>query len=400
MSTLHDAFERQAGNAGVPDLDIEELIGQGENRLRRRRLAAFVGGTFAVVAVIMLGVGIALDGPGTRSLGPAHPPPAHSTKDAGTEAPTRQIVYSDHEPGVPGNTVHFGDRLVETGNDQVHLDVTDDGFLYTDRGGVWFSDGGTPEQVGSHLCGASPNGEFSHYANRAVMAANSGSRVAWFDCSLPARPTLVVFDTSSRDEVARRPVGFCQEACELTDVTGESVYFNRGVYTGSPRPDYRYDVRAGQLRTSTLHEYGEDIRRHPRGLILGDDWQTGTPVTGVGRSPAEDGPLRFVVAGSRLVPQVTVNDRDQATPAFDTTTGRALRLRLPPGYHVETVATFGLFDWLDDDTLALVGGPGGQDVERRGDILTCQLSTGRCVVAVRSPRAGTWRIVPEFPLPG
>jgi hypothetical protein len=97
---------------------------------------------------------------------------------------------------------------------------------------------------------------------------------------------------------------------------------------------------------------------------------------------------------------VTVNDRDQATSAFDTATRRALRLRLPAGYHVETTATFRLFNWLDDDTIALVGGPDGQAVEGSADILTCQLSTGRCVVAVRSPEADKWRIVPEFPLPG
>ncbi len=399
MNTLHDAFERQARNSGAPDLDIDELVGRGERRLRRRRLAAVLGGTVAVVVAITFGVGIALNGLGGRSQGPTHLPPTHGTKSAGTDAPTRQIVYSDHKVGAPGDTVHFGDRLVETGNDEVHLDVTDDGFLYTDRGGAWFSDGGTPEQVGSHLCGASPNGEFSHFANRAVMAANSGTTAAWFDCTLPARPSLVVFDTSSRHEVARRPVAFCTAGCELVDVTGESVYFNRGVYTGAPNPDYRFDLTANRLLTSTLQEYADELRSRPRGLVLGDDWRTGTPITGVGRSPAEDGPL-FVVAGSRLVPRVTVNDRDQATSAFDTATRRALHLRLPSGYHVETTATFSPFDWLDDDTLALRGGPEGQDAEGPDDILTCHLSTGRCVVAVPSPDADTGRIVPGSPLPG
>jgi hypothetical protein len=402
MNTLHEAFERRAGNVGAPDLDVDELVGLGEHRLRRRRLTAVLGATAAVVVAITIGVGIALNGPATQSQGPAHLPSTHVTKkaDADEAPPTRQIVYSDHKIGVPGDTVHFGDRVVETGNDEVHLDVTDEGFLYTDSGGVWFSDGGTPDKVGSHLCGASRNGEFGHFANRAVMAANSGSTVAWFDCTHPARPTLVVFDTSSRHEVARRPTAFCKEGCELVDVTAESVYLNRGVYTGAPRPDYRFDLTVSRLRASTLQEYAEELRRNPRGLILGDAWRTGTPITGVGRSPAEDGALRFDVAGSRLVPQVTVNDRDQATSAFDTATRRALRLRLPSGYQVDTTADFGLFEWLDDDTLALRGGPDGQEAEGPDDLLTCQLSTGRCVVSVPSPDADTWRILPEFPLPG
>jgi hypothetical protein len=355
-----------------------------------------------VVVAITIGVGIAFSGPATHSQGPAHLPSTHGTKKADTDEapPRRQIVYSDHKIGVPGDTVHFGDRVVETGNDEVHLDVTDDGFLYTDRGGVWFSDGGTPAKVGSHLCGAARNGEFSHFANRAVMAANSGSTVAWFDCTHPARPTLVVFDTSSRHEVARRPATFCKDGCELVDVTAESVYLTRGVYTGAPSPDTRFDLTAGRLRSSTMQEYAGELRSHPRGLILGDDWQTGTPITGVGRSPAEDGPLRFDVTGSRLVPQVTVNDRYRATSAFDTATRRALRLRLPSGYNVETTADFHVFEWLDDDTVALRGGPDGQEAKGTDDLLTCRLSSGRCVMSVPSPEADTWRILPEVPLPG
>jgi hypothetical protein len=391
---LRDALTQRINQVGPAHPDIEELVGLGEQRLRRRRLTAVAGaGAFVALAIALAIGGTALNRSADQNPGPIHRPPTnpHQTQTT-TPTTTRQIVYSDHKIGTPGDTVHFGDRAVETGNDEVHLDVTDDGFLYTDRGGVWFSDGGTPEQVGSHLCAGLQTGEFGHFANRAVMSANSGSTVAWFDCTHQARPTLVVFDTSSRQEVARRPVAFCKEFCELVDVTDESVYLNRGVYTGAPLPEYRFDLRANRLRASTPQEYAEDLRSQPRGLILGDDWQIGTPITGVGRSPSEDGPMRFDATGSRLIPVVSVNDRDQATSAFDTATRRVLRLRLPPGYHVGTTATFRLFNWLDDDTIALVGG--------RGDILTCQLSTGRCVLAVPGPDADTWRIVPGFPLPG
>src|SRR5690349_7643612 len=124
--TLRDAFARLQDDAGRFDVDLQALVDGGENRLRRRRLTAVLGGTVAVVVAITIGVGIALNGPTTRSQGPAHPPPAHGTKNAGTDevGPTRQIVYSDQKIGVDGNTVHFGDRPVETGNNHVHLDVT------------------------------------------------------------------------------------------------------------------------------------------------------------------------------------------------------------------------------------------------------------------------------------
>jgi hypothetical protein len=42
--------------------------------------------------------------------------------------------------------------------------------------------------------------------------------------------------------------------------------------------------------------------------------------------------------------------------------------------------SFEIFEWLDDDTIALFDWPAG--------ILTCQLSTGRCcVIAVPGPDA-------------
>ena len=43
MNTLREAFERQAGDAGAPGLDLDELVGLGEHRLRRRRLTAVAG---------------------------------------------------------------------------------------------------------------------------------------------------------------------------------------------------------------------------------------------------------------------------------------------------------------------------------------------------------------------
>jgi hypothetical protein len=391
MNPLHDVFERHAGEAGAPDLDIEMLVSLGERRLRRRRLTAVLGAVSTVAVVIALAIAASVSGPVKRSDGPVDNP----------TAPVRRIVYSDlirtdTGTGLNGGTVHLGDQVVDTGNGFVHLDVTDDGFLYTSRGGVWFSDGGTPERVGSHLCSALPNGEFGHFAQRAVMAANSGSTAAWFDCTQPTRPTLVVFDTASRRKVADRPVAMCTGSCELVDVTSEWVYFDRGVYTGFPRPEYRFDVSDNRLRASTKQEYAEDLRSHPRGLVLGDAWQTGTATTGVGQSgPGQGLGQRFALAGSRLVP---VNDHDQATSAFDTATRRALRFRLPPGYHVETHDFFHLFEWLDDDTVALVSSVGWS----AGDILRCQLSTGRCVVAVPASESPghTVRIVPNFPLPG
>lgn len=394
--TLRDAFARELDAAGRVDVDVDVagLVDQGETRLRHRRLAALAGSVAAVVLVVAATVGVIAGHSVNRGDGPVNHPPHHVKPPS----PAREIVYAEHKEGVvPGHTVHFGDRVVESGNNHVHLDVTDDGFVYTDRGGVWFSDGGTPVRVGTPGCPGSSNGAFGNYANRVVMTANSGSTAAWFDCTHPARPTLVVFDTSALHEVARHPLTSltslppCVRAgCGLVDVTSDSVYLGS---MGGPVPAYKFDVRTNRLGASTPQEYAEDLRSHPRALILGDDWQSGTPITSDGRTLAEGGGLRFDAVGSRLVPVVWFDsDHHHMTSAFDTATQRVLHLRLPAGYHAETGDSFGLFEWLDDDTIALIGG--------RADILTCQLSTGRCVLAVPGPNAGTVRLVPTFPLPG
>ena len=385
-NSLQDLLRQDADRVEIPTLDAGDVIAQGEQRLHRRRITAVLA-SIAAVAVIAVG-GIVAGSVQHRSEGPVDKP----NKDKTSVPVTRKILYSDVDYAAPGDSVRFGDRVVQTGNDFVHLDVTDDGFLYTDRGGVWFSDGGTPQQIGSRLCAASRNGAFSHFDNRAVVTANSGSTAAWFDCTHPATPTLVVYDTSSGHEVARRPVAFCgeEELCELVDVTSDYVYFNRGVYVAYPRPNYKFDLRTAKLSPSSTQEHAEDLRSHPRGLVIGDSWQTGRPTDAIGQG--------LWVDGSRLV---VLNEKPGAEPvpaaAFDTLTRQPVRLVLPRGYHhelgpIEGPGDFSLFEWLDDDTVALVGGT--------GEILSCQLSTGRCVVTVRGPRAGEVRVVPNGPLPG
>jgi hypothetical protein len=131
-------------------------------------------------------------------------------------------------------------------------------------------------------------------------------------------------------------------------------------------------------------------------LVVGTDVQSGIRTTGVG--------LVFRVVGPRLVP---VRNSDQSefvgAAAFDTGTGNAVRLRLPSGYRaVRSDATddppfFVLFEWLDDDTVALTR---GNTSTHAGDIVVCHLSGGRCEVAVAAPRGDATRIVANGQLPG
>jgi len=379
--TLRDAFARQLDEAGRLDVDIPALVDRGEARLRRRRLAALLGATAAVILVIAIGIAAQND-TGTPRPGPVDGPPQRDETPS-----TRQLVYSDvHSvPGRPdsllGDPIHVGDRVVKTGSGWIHMDVTDDGVVYstggyTDDGRVWFTDGGTPEQIGSHACVQ------LHGWPRTVVTGNSGSLAAWFDCTRDHHAELVVFDTGSGREVVRRQVPRCSNAsawygpCLPAAIIGDRVYLSQG--DGDPA----YITQDGVLLSSggeaAARALAQDIRNNPRGLVIGDSWETGTP-TLFGE---------FAVVGRRLVP----SGDGPPTSVFDTATRQPVRLHLPSGYESDPDrlggVVFGIFEWLDDDTVALRGGG-----RQGGDILTCRLSSGRCELAVPGP--GYERVVPN-----
>lgn len=382
--TLRDAFARQLDDAGRLDVDIEALIDQGETRLRHRRLAAVLGAAAAVVLVLAAIAGVT----GSHLAGRGNGPVDHPPTPVPTPSPTRPIVYSDtrFDPGSgldnrSRDSIHVGNRLVNTGSSFIHMDVTDDGAVYTtggysDDGRVWFTDGGTPVQIGSHVCAA------AHGYGNTVVSGNSGSLAAWFDCTRARDTALVVYDTGSSQEVVRHQITGCgvgYASCYVDAVIGDHVYFT---WTHYPHGGHvvvtplEFEMATGRVsKVNLVHRAGvedevaqsylDDIRSHPRGLLIGDSWETGTP------TPLGPG---FSVVGKRLVP----SSDGPPISAFDTATRRPVHLHLPTGYH--GADGFGIFEWLDDDTVALIGPTGWGNAPGYGDILRCHLSDGHCDV--------------------
>jgi hypothetical protein len=141
--------------------------------------------------------------------------------------------------------------------------------------------------------------------------------------------------------------------------------------------------------------------------VVGDSWETGTPTDGIGQS--------FRVSHGRLIPQRILSGglEPADTAAFATGSGRPLHLRLPARYaerfirfykeapgQVWTIDSLVLFEWLDDDTVALGVGVNGRDEPTgyNGDIVRCTVSTGQCELAV--PGVNDVRTVPNLGLPG
>jgi hypothetical protein len=174
-------------------------------------------------------------------------------------------------------------------------------------------------------------------------------------------------------------------ACGVEAVIGHHVYF-------PDEPVLMFDVTTGRISAVAPRSYAEELLNHPRGLIVGDTLQSGTATDGIGQT--------FDRVGSRLVPLWRLPTvHEDLTKFFDTATGHAVRLRLPAGYLGDPNEDFTLFEWLDDDTVALGAGGGGN---RAGDILTCQLSSGHCDLTVKRDEGKNppTRILPHLPLPG
>jgi hypothetical protein len=155
VNTFSD-LSRRVDDLDAPPLDVEALVATGERRLRRRRMAGAAAGA-VVVAVLAVG-GALVNAHHTQTTGPIDQPNQHPRPTEGQvpTSVTRQVVYAG---GLGDPTIYYGDREVEVRIGYVHLDVTDDGFVYTTPGTlqkgdprVWFSDGGEPELIGTH-CG-------------------------------------------------------------------------------------------------------------------------------------------------------------------------------------------------------------------------------------------------------
>jgi hypothetical protein len=422
-TTLREALARRADEAGAPELDVDALVELAERRLRRRQLGAVLASAAAVLVVIALVIGGAsLVGP-SKSTGPIDKP---SPSPAPSDISSRSIVYRD---GIHGGVIQFGDRVIRTG-DVVHMTVTDDGVVYTKEWGylrgrgvdeVRFDNGTDDTVIGRHLCVA-------HLSDRVVVAGTTGSLVAWADCSDALHQSFVVYDTgagSSGDRgVVARISNACnydnggwEETCVLRGIVGDHVYVTHTAHVrhrhgAQSGPGWRtelirYDVSTEHRSRVPEAVYGTDRRATPRGLVVGDSWETGTPTDGIGQS--------FRVSHGRLIPQRILSGglEPADTAAFVTGSGRPLHLRLSARYaerfipfnkealrQVWRIDSLVLFEWLDDDTVALGVGVNGYDEPTgyNGDIVRCTVSTGRCELAV--PGVNDVRTVPNLGLPG
>ena len=345
-----------------------------------------------LLAVTLLVVGRGAEPAPTATTGAApRPVPDHRPH------PGRPLVWAE------GRTLHLGHRSVDTHQDLLSLDVTDDGVAFTTFDGlVWFTDGGRPEQIGATLPARAVTrgidwGPFGR-PDQWVVSDNAGSRLAWLEVTELERLEAVVYDTRERRVVAQVPVRGAAASLALLSVGDDRLYWTDdhvpgrgiGARKGVGARVFRYDVSSGRRWRVPVADYLDDVGRRPRMLRLGTSARYAVLSDGVGQG--------FAFVGSELRAR-----GGEWWDAWDAATGVRLRLRAPPGsrYGYGVAERLELVQWLDDERFALLDSTGwNAGVYSGEDLLVCDRSTGRCRVQVDRPLTARRLVVPEYGTPG
>lgn len=343
-----------------------------------------------------------------------------SVTETATRPGARPLTYSDDFTADPDPEIHwlmksieYGDRTLRPGIDATAMDITDDGLvMVAPDGGIHFTDGQTTEKIGETaiLEGLS-------WAGWGVKTSTSGSLAAWFTPEGRDR-LLVVYDTDERQVLTQVPAAHCQHQCQLVAVVGEHVYWSEepgpNWSTGKRwlgRPLMMLDVPDGTVSETDVRALAEDLRSHPRGFVMGDDYDTGEVVN----QDIDIEAVFFAPRGSTLELQRIVRGEGTDAPVYGhggfDTSGRRLSLRLPAGF-TPAEEFYGLFQWLDDDRFAVMAGAtrnfGLEGQSGYGDVLVCDIARERCTLAVPGPPGGAtgaqdgfaqFRLVPHLTLP-
>lgn len=368
----------------MPDLDVLRRLGDqilppplevlretARTRDRRRAVSVVIACLVALVILAATAFATVLghDGP-PQPIGPL-PRPDH-----------RPLTYAD------GATIHYGNRSVTADGPVVELDLTDDGVGFrTADGRIWFTDGSGADQVGT-LGRPGPGFDDPWPLLRHpgwVVSANEGSRLSWFEFPSPGQPQVVVYDTAMRKEVARDPVPLEPgHTASPALVSQRFVYWYLDAGSGNEVADtrhVRYDPTTGELTRTTYRDVLDDLRRDAsaRTVLLGSQDCGGTcpPL-----EPEDGTSLQICVCGKE-----GIHPQGAGDATWEDVSGKPFAFDPIPGYAGENGVAW-LVQWIDDHTVVVVN-----PLRERDDLLTCDLDTHACTVAVS---ASTTIVVPEL----
>lgn len=364
---LSDLLHEHADSASAPGVDVVAIIGAGDRRVRRNRLA--VGLSAAAVTAMAVGGAAVLPGVLNRAERiPAVDAPGRFAEPTLTYALGDRLVWGEE-------TFPAEDRVVS-------YVVTDDALVYTtDDKTVWSFDGADSQRIG-------------HSENGELKADDTGSLVAWVDMPMPGSPEYVVHDTHDDTEVR---VGADAERASVHQIDGPDAAFvyavdDGSVYWRTPPGITRYDVATGTTELlSTVRDGGQDQVAHPDGIDDVADGLVAYPVgsdidgnrvmigTSIGDAATKlaDGFLADLSPDASYA-AVFISDQMHLYRVG----GDELRVGLSEASYYSQVA------WVDDDTLMAFEVPWDDGKQLQPRLLECNVVAKSC------------RALPDAPLPG
>jgi hypothetical protein len=360
---------RRLGDQIVPP-SFEALRETARRRARRTRVATSVAVAASVVAVTAST--LYLGGDADRQVEPAPAPePAPSS---------RPLTYAD------GSTIHYGDQRIQAGGTVAELDVTDYGVGFrTADGRIWFTDGSTIDRLGA--LGETGPGYGDPWPLTShpgwMLSSNTGSRLVWFEFRAPGEPEVVVYDTGTKEEVARDAVRLEPGHTAVPALLSDSYVY----WFKDPNPDelpedqtqVRYDPATAEQSPVTEGDVLRDLDTDAavRSVRLKGDgrWDSSNAFhysDGLGQQMGVD--LRQGVAGVNGVAPVGGGDM-----VAEDVRGHPFAFEPPHGYTDKSGVAW-LVQWLDDQTVVVVS-----PLRQGTDLLTCHLTTDTCEVAASAP---------------
>jgi len=333
---LRTMLRERADTAGLAPVDVEALTRAGTLAVRRRRLATVAAVAAAVAAVA-----------GTSALVRPDPTPEPAP-------PTPPTPTAARPSWANGTTLHTPTGEVEVGHAVRGLVRTSAGQVVSDGQSVFSVVGDRVQEVGAV---SAPRAE-PGWAR--LFGDTDGTLAAWPDGS-----AYVVLDQGTGEVRRFGSVG----PGAIVAVDGRTVYVSddRGVIAVDVDTEAEAQVaRRGAREHPVTVEDGVAVRRTQDGRFTVDGAGT------VGPRPVTLADALATTAQLSPDARFLIVDTTVAARVFDTATGRQVPLPLAEG---ETTG----YEWLDDDTLAVLQLPTPASHYR---LLTCSVSTLDCEVAV------------------
>ncbi|MGA9746724.1 MAG: hypothetical protein WBQ50_04635 [Nocardioides sp.] len=359
---LSDVMHDRADTAGHPVVDLDAIVRVGDRRLRRNRAVSGL----AVAAVVLAAAAGSVTAMGLLDLG----------DDLAADAPP-----TDPKAALAiGDQIHVGARTFDVGRPVASLVQTDDGLVYTTTDDtVWLYDGETSVEVGRAD------------GNR-LRADDAGSLVSWVALAEDGHPQYVVFDTSSRRELARVDNEAAGPSKEPSDEGAEVFAVDDGsVYWRDGFDIVRYDVASGQETTisSRIDDLvdvaggrfayavdGRDVGNGRWGIAVGPQLDPGD----VSLAEASHG---YLSPDGRLL----AAEESDSIAVYATDDGQDLTPQVN-GY--EYVVSYG---WVADDVASVLALSSFTEEAASGDILECDVSDDACTVVTSFHDVATDRLV-------